>query len=124
MSVQNCNGVQLACLQAPHLMHMRVGLKMGDTTLKDSVIQDGLTDAFYHYHMGITGKAHNFENGMLNWAWGTAINAYCHCLTNSGFSTNTFTCVFKQQKYNYNTRLHMGTETLNIEVEFSVQQMQ
>lgn len=36
-------------------MHMRAGVKMGDASLQDSMVADGLTDAFHHYHMGITG---------------------------------------------------------------------
>uniref|UniRef100_A0A6J0UYI5 Acetyl-CoA acetyltransferase, cytosolic n=1 Tax=Pogona vitticeps TaxID=103695 RepID=A0A6J0UYI5_9SAUR len=42
--------------KAPHVIHMRNGVKMGETTLADSIILDGLTDAFYHYHMGITAE--------------------------------------------------------------------
>lgn len=43
-------------LQAPHVIHMRTGVKMGEASLQDTIILDGLTDAFYQYHMGITGK--------------------------------------------------------------------
>ncbi|XP_042319197.1 acetyl-CoA acetyltransferase, cytosolic [Sceloporus undulatus] len=42
--------------KAPHIIHMRTGVKMGETSLQDSIILDGLTDAFYHYHMGITAE--------------------------------------------------------------------
>uniref|UniRef100_A0A8C5F2U9 Acetyl-CoA acetyltransferase 2 n=2 Tax=Gopherus TaxID=38771 RepID=A0A8C5F2U9_9SAUR len=42
--------------KAPHLVHMRAGLKMGEASLQDSIICDGLTDAFYKYHMGITAE--------------------------------------------------------------------
>ncbi|XP_060609650.2 acetyl-CoA acetyltransferase, cytosolic [Anolis sagrei] len=42
--------------KAPHLIHMRAGVKMGETSLQDSIIHDGLTDAFYRYHMGITAE--------------------------------------------------------------------
>ncbi|XP_001371397.1 acetyl-CoA acetyltransferase, cytosolic [Monodelphis domestica] len=42
--------------KAPHFVHLRTGLKMGETPLKDSVICDGLTDAFHNYHMGITAE--------------------------------------------------------------------
>ncbi|KAJ8009581.1 hypothetical protein DPEC_G00090360 [Dallia pectoralis] len=42
--------------QAPHTVRMRAGVKMGDTTLQDSIIADGLTDAFHCYHMGITAE--------------------------------------------------------------------
>lgn len=44
------------CTQAPHTLHMRAGVKMGDASLQDSVVSDGLTDAFHNYHMGITGR--------------------------------------------------------------------
>ncbi|XP_071007021.1 acetyl-CoA acetyltransferase, cytosolic [Oncorhynchus clarkii lewisi] len=42
--------------QAPHTVQMRAGVKMGDTTMQDSIIADGLTDAFHCYHMGITAE--------------------------------------------------------------------
>lgn len=42
---------------APHVLpKSRNGAKMGDWTLIDSMITDGLTDAFNHYHMGITAE--------------------------------------------------------------------
>lgn len=42
---------------APHVLpKSRNGTKMGDWTLIDSMITDGLTDAFNHYHMGITAE--------------------------------------------------------------------
>lgn len=41
--------------KAPHTLQMRAGVKMGDASLQDSVVADGLTDAFHGYHMGITG---------------------------------------------------------------------
>ena len=50
-----CGG-QESMSQAPHCIHMRNGQKMGDTTLVDSMIKDGLTDAFHNVHMGNTGK--------------------------------------------------------------------
>ena len=42
--------------QSPHLVHMRNGQKLGDKGLIDSLIKDGLQDAFEHYHMGITAE--------------------------------------------------------------------
>nr|XP_034964509.1 acetyl-CoA acetyltransferase, cytosolic isoform X2 [Zootoca vivipara] len=42
--------------KAPHVIHMRNGVKMGEASLQDTLILDGLTDAFYHYHMGITAE--------------------------------------------------------------------
>jgi acetyl-CoA acetyltransferase family protein len=42
---------------APHVLpKSRNGTKMGDWTLIDSMLTDGLTDAFNHYHMGITAE--------------------------------------------------------------------
>ena len=42
---------------APHVLpKSRSGTKMGDWTLIDTMIVDGLTDAFNHYHMGITAE--------------------------------------------------------------------
>lgn len=42
--------------QAPHLVQMRAGVKAGDVPLQDSILCDGLNDAFYKYHMGITAE--------------------------------------------------------------------
>ncbi|KAG7316493.1 hypothetical protein KOW79_020034 [Hemibagrus wyckioides] len=42
--------------RAPHTVQMRSGIKMGDGTLQDSIVADGLTDAFHNYHMGITAE--------------------------------------------------------------------
>uniref|UniRef100_A0A672P474 Acetyl-CoA acetyltransferase, cytosolic-like n=1 Tax=Sinocyclocheilus grahami TaxID=75366 RepID=A0A672P474_SINGR len=42
--------------RAPHIVQMRSGVKMGDSTLQDSILTDGLTDAFYNYHMGVTAE--------------------------------------------------------------------
>jgi acetyl-CoA C-acetyltransferase len=42
---------------APYLLPQgRNGFRMGDATVVDSMIKDGLWDAFYDYHMGITGE--------------------------------------------------------------------
>ena len=47
-------GGQESMSQAPHAMHMRNGVKMGDATFIDTMIKDGLWDAFNNYHMGST----------------------------------------------------------------------
>ncbi|CAF1066480.1 unnamed protein product [Adineta steineri] len=49
-------GGQESMSQAPHCMPLRNGKKMGDATLIDSMVHDGLTDAFNHVHMGITAE--------------------------------------------------------------------
>ena len=41
---------------APHAVHLRDGKKLGDTELIDTMIKDGLWDAFNGYHMGITAE--------------------------------------------------------------------
>ncbi|KAG9484076.1 acetyl-CoA acetyltransferase, cytosolic [Eleutherodactylus coqui] len=42
--------------QAPHIVQMRAGVKAGDVPLQDSILCDGLNDAFYKYHMGVTAE--------------------------------------------------------------------
>ena len=49
-------GGQESMSQAPHVVHLRNGKKLGDTDLIDSMIKDGLWDAFNGYHMGITAE--------------------------------------------------------------------
>ena len=41
---------------APHTIHLRDGKKLGDAELVDTMIRDGLWDAFHGYHMGITAE--------------------------------------------------------------------
>lgn len=43
--------------QAPYILpQARQGYRMGDGKLIDTMLYDGLTDAFHHYHMGITAE--------------------------------------------------------------------
>ena len=42
--------------QAPHCAHLRDGTKMGDMKFIDTMIKDGLWDAFNGYHMGNTAE--------------------------------------------------------------------
>jgi len=49
-------GGQESMSQAPHTMHLRNGTKMGDTQLIDTMLRDGLLDAFQGYHMGTTAE--------------------------------------------------------------------
>ncbi|HUH83905.1 MAG TPA: acetyl-CoA C-acetyltransferase [Stellaceae bacterium] len=42
--------------RAPHCIHLRNGVKMGDADLVDTMIKDGLWDAFNGYHMGNTAE--------------------------------------------------------------------
>ncbi len=49
-------GGQESMSMAPHCAHLRGGVKMGDMKMIDTMIKDGLTDAFYGYHMGNTAE--------------------------------------------------------------------
>ncbi|SFZ86801.1 acetyl-CoA acetyltransferase [Devosia enhydra] len=49
-------GGQESMSQAPHAALIRPGRKLGDMTLVDTVMSDGLSDAFYGYPMGITAE--------------------------------------------------------------------
>ena len=49
-------GGQESMSMAPHCAHLRSGQKMGDLKMIDTMIKDGLTDAFYGYHMGNTAE--------------------------------------------------------------------
>ena len=56
-------GGQESMSQSVHACHMRTGIKFGNAELKDTMITDGLTDAFNNIHMGITGE--NLEGDYL-----------------------------------------------------------
>jgi acetyl-CoA C-acetyltransferase len=49
-------GGQESMSLSTHAAHMRAGTKMGDVKFVDTMIVDGLTDAFNNYHMGITAE--------------------------------------------------------------------
>ena len=49
-------GGQESMSQAPHCAHLRDGTKMGDLKMIDTMIRDGLWDAFNGYHMGNTAE--------------------------------------------------------------------
>ena len=49
-------GGQESMSQAPHCAHLRNGQKMGDMKFVDTMIKDGLWDAFNGYHMGNTAE--------------------------------------------------------------------
>ncbi len=55
-------GGQESMSLAPHCAHLRNGQKMGDLSFTDTMIKDGLWDAFNGYHMGTTA-----ENVAANW---------------------------------------------------------
>ncbi len=49
-------GGQESMSRAPHAAHLRDGKKMGDLAFVDTMIKDGLWDAFHGYHMGQTAE--------------------------------------------------------------------
>ena len=49
-------GGQESMTQAPHAAYLRAGQKMGDLQFADTMIKDGLWDAFHGYHMGNTAE--------------------------------------------------------------------
>jgi acetyl-CoA C-acetyltransferase len=49
-------GGQESMSQAPHVAHLRNGVKMGSLEMIDTMIKDGLWDAFNGYHMGSTAE--------------------------------------------------------------------
>ena len=50
------SGGQESMSLAPHAIHLRDGKKLGDAQIIDTMIKDGLWDAFHGYHMGITAE--------------------------------------------------------------------
>ncbi|MGC8533907.1 MAG: acetyl-CoA C-acetyltransferase [Rhizomicrobium sp.] len=49
-------GGQESMSQAPHAAHLRNGVKMGGLEFTDTMLKDGLWDAFHGYHMGVTAE--------------------------------------------------------------------
>ena len=49
-------GGQESMSMAPHAIRLRDGKKLGDAKIIDTMIKDGLWDAFYDYHMGFTAE--------------------------------------------------------------------
>ena len=49
-------GGQESMSQSPHAAHLRNGTKMGELGLVDTMLKDGLWDAFHGYHMGQTAE--------------------------------------------------------------------
>ncbi|MBI1328689.1 MAG: acetyl-CoA C-acyltransferase [Alphaproteobacteria bacterium] len=49
-------GGQESMSQAPHASYLRAGTKMGAVEFTDTMLKDGLWDAFHGYHMGVTAE--------------------------------------------------------------------
>lgn len=52
-------GGQESMSQSPHAILIRDGVRLGDGKMIDTMLYDGLTDAFVGVHMGITGNKLN-----------------------------------------------------------------
>lgn len=66
--------------KTPHMLNMRTGVRMGDASLQDSMLADGLTDAFHGYHMGITGAS--LKNVHTLYIYNIYLSAFVLTLTN------------------------------------------
>jgi acetyl-CoA C-acetyltransferase len=49
-------GGQESMTQAPHVIKLRAGIKMGDASMADSMLFDALVDPFHNIHMGVTAE--------------------------------------------------------------------
>ncbi|MGV0878273.1 acetyl-CoA C-acetyltransferase [Martelella sp. FLE1502] len=49
-------GGQESMSLSPHCAHLRSATRMGDAAMVDTMLKDGLVDAFYGYHMGVTAE--------------------------------------------------------------------
>lgn len=49
-------GGQESMSLAPHTLYLRSGTKMGAAEMQDTMLRDGLLDAFHGYHMGVTAE--------------------------------------------------------------------
>lgn len=49
-------GGQESMTKSPHVMHLRGGVKLGNASMIDSMVHDGLTDAMNNIHMGETAE--------------------------------------------------------------------
>ena len=106
------SGGQESMSQSPHCMHLRSGTKMGDTKMVDTMIKDGLWDAFNGYHMGTTAEnvAEQFQitreqqdefayNSQLKASKAKAEGLFKDEITPVEIATRKETIVFDQDEY-------------------------
>jgi len=105
-------GGQESMSRSPHCMHLRSGTKMGDAKMIDTMIKDGLWDAFNGYHMGTTGEnvAEKFQvtrdqqdefayNSQLKASKAKAAGLFKDEITPVDIVTRKETTVFDQDEY-------------------------
>ena len=98
--------------RSPHCMHLRSGTKMGDAKMIDTMIKDGLWDAFNGYHMGTTAEnvAEKFQvtrdqqdefayNSQLKASKAKAAGLFKDEITPVDIVTRKETTVFDQDEY-------------------------
>ena len=69
---------------------MRNGHKMNDVNMVDSMINDGLTDAFHHIHMGNTGIISYLFIQLFNFIYKTPVIFYQYNNTTTAGYSFTF----------------------------------
>jgi acetyl-CoA C-acetyltransferase len=105
-------GGQESMSKSPHCMHLRSGTKMGDAKMIDTMIKDGLWDAFNGYHMGTTAEnvAEKFQvtrdqqdefayNSQLKASKAKAAGLFKDEITPVDIVTRKETTVFDQDEY-------------------------
>ena len=105
-------GGQESMSRSPHYMHLRSGTKMGDAKMIDTMIKDGLWDAFNGYHMGTTAEnvAEKFQvtrdqqdefayNSQLKASKAKAAGLFKDEITPVDIVTRKETTVFDQDEY-------------------------
>ena len=105
-------GGQESMSRSPHCMHLRSGTKMGDAKMIDTMIKDGLWDAFNGYHMGTTAEnvAEKFQvtrdqqdefayNSQLKASKAKAAGLFKNEITPVDIVTRKETTVFDQDEY-------------------------
>lgn len=105
-------GGQESMSRSPHCMHLRSGTKMGDAKMIDTMIKDGLWDAFNGYHMGTTAEnvAEKFQvtrdqqdefayNSQLKASNAKAAGLFKDEITPVDIVTRKETTVFDQDEY-------------------------
>ena len=105
-------GGQEIMSRSPHCMHLRSGTKMGDAKMIDTMIKDGLWDAFNGYHMGTTAEnvAEKFQvtrdqqdefayNSQLKASKAKAAGLFKDEITPVDIVTRKETTVFDQDEY-------------------------
>ncbi len=108
---------------APHAIFLREGKKLGDADVIDTMIKDGLWDAFHGYHMGVTAEnvAEKFQitrNEQDKFALGSQIKAL-DAQKKGKFSEEIidYKIKLKKAEINFNTDEHpregISLDTLN-----------